>query len=311
MKISGKITQNNVESSKPKDRSKTSSRVYAVLWREFLKFSPTYELACKSRSGLLSRAEKKLLPEDFDLVLATYDQFGDIYKTSFDDWWKEKGCYLLGSALPKVTQIGFVEKNEPFDSMFQKSFERYFNVVRVNQGGAPSLILGIPLEVTKRSLFKQISQMIDRTKVKPRKKYERAPKAFAAKRLRFIPLVKKLYLLALKINNPKLELWRMGVIAQISPSNMKGLDAHAKTKTQNTKSARDSMGALTSRYLLSARHIAENAARGEFPSAKNIDLPSIELIKSSHEHQEHIFKLARSVLQPLSSDRDLSTDSQQ
>ncbi len=258
-----------------KDWSTKGIKGYVMLMLEFMKLSPTYELARKANNEGLSKAEKKSLPKDFDQVLATYEEFGDISTISFNDWWESKGIYIYGSEFqkPQVRLIANVEKDEKIEPQFHYALDRYFKVMRVAEGEVPSLILAVPLGMNKRYLMKQITLLINKAGVEVPVRAKKAKKELTAQRLRSAPLFTMLHLLRNKAANPNLELWRLGVIAKVSPANMNGLDAMAAKVTSKTTDQRINMQILTSRYLLKAKRLVEHSARGNFPRSTPIDLP--------------------------------------
>lgn len=271
-----------------KEWSTVGIKGYVMLMLEFMKLSPSYEFARKARNEGLTRVDKRLLPKDFEKVLSTYDEFGDISTIPFHDWWKTKGIYIFGSKFekPQVRLIANVEKDEKIDPAFHRALDHYFKVIRVSEGEAPSLILSVPLGINKRSVMKQITALIDMAGVEVPVKAKRATKELAAKRLRSAPLFTMLHLLRNKAANPSLELWRLGVIAKVSPANMEGLDAKATKVTSNTTDQRINMQILTSRYLLKAKRMVEHSARGNFPKSTPIDLPEFDYEALYQRHKK-------------------------
>ena len=59
----------------------------------FLLLSPSYALAHELRSK--KNLKGLLLPKDFDLVRNTYKKIGNIYNSTFEDWWQEGGYDLF------------------------------------------------------------------------------------------------------------------------------------------------------------------------------------------------------------------------
>ncbi|MBU3615587.1 hypothetical protein ICN46_11865 [Polynucleobacter sp. Latsch14-2] len=261
-----------------KDWATRGIQGYVMLMLEYLRLSPTYELARKARTGKLTAAQRKQLPPDFDLVLKTYDEYGDISTVKFSDWWATTGLALYGSEYikPQVRQIANMERDEQYESGFSSSLERYFRTFREKEGNGPGLILAIPLGMTKRSILKQVTLMINKTGVTVPPKAQKARRSLTAKRLRSPPLMKGINLLWLKAQNPDWVLWRLGVLANISPTNAVGLDYRNAKSNAKTVDQRTNMTILTSRALTKAQYIAENAARGRFPDPKAITLPTFD-----------------------------------
>lgn len=251
---------------------------YVMLMLEYLRISPTYELARKTRTGKLTAAQKRSLPDDFDLVLKTYDEYGDVSKISFANWWATTGINLYGSEYikPQVRQIANIKKNEEYEPLFAKSLEYYFKNLRKQEGNGPGLILAIPLGMPKRSILKEVTKWINKTGVSAPPRAQKAKRSLAAKRLRSAPLFIGLNLLWAKAQHPEWVNWQLGVAAKVSPTNADGLDINAKKLNAKTTDQRINMGVLTSRALKKAQYIAENAARGRFPDPKPIALPEFD-----------------------------------
>ena len=261
-----------------KDWATKGIQGYVMLMFEYLRLSPSYELARKARMGKLTPKERQLLPDDFNLVLKTYDEYGDVSKISFANWWASTGINLYGSEYikPQVRQIANIEKNEEYEPGFAKSLEQYFKSFRKHEGSGRALILAIPLGMPKRAILKEVTGMINKTGVTAPPKAQKAKRSLTAKRLRSAPLFIGLNLLWAKAQNPDWVNWRLGVAAKVSPTNAAGLDLNAKKASAKTVDQRNNMTVLTSRALKKAQYIAENAARGRFPEPKPINLPEFD-----------------------------------
>ena len=252
---------------------------YVRLMTDYLRLSPTYELARRFRNGDLSSAEKRLLPADFDLVLKTYDDFGDVNQSSFDNWWRSTGIYLYGSEFvkPSVRKIAEIEQDQAYELEFSRALVQYFKTARVQEGNGSALILAVPLGMKKQQALREIGKLIDGAGVIAApigvKKLARPVKA---KRFRLDPLIRGYYLLRSRATESKLELWRLGVMYKISPRNAKGLDVNAKRLSSHTADQRIRMASLTSRALKKAQYVCENAARGKFLCSESIELPEFD-----------------------------------
>lgn len=249
------------------------------LMTDYLRLSPTYELARKFRNSDLSSAEKKLLPADFDLVLKTYDDFGDVNQRSFDSWWQSTGISLYGSEFvkPSVRKIAGIEQDQAYGSEFSRALVQYFKTDRAHEGNGPTLILAVPLGMKKQQALREIAKLIDDAGVIAApigvKKLARPDEA---ERFRLDPLIRGYYLLRSRATESKLELWRLGVMYKISPKNAKGLDINAKRLSSHTADQRIRMASLTSRALRKAQYVCENAARGKFLCSDSIELPEFD-----------------------------------
>jgi hypothetical protein len=261
-----------------KDWAPKGIQGYVMLMLEYLRISPSYELARKTRMGKITAAQKRLLPDDFDLVLKTYDEFGDLSTIKFADWWATTGIHLYGSDFikPQVRQIANIDKDEEYEPEFSKALEQYFKSYRKHEGSGRALILAVPLGMPKRAILQEVSKMINRTGVTVPPKAQKAKRSLTAKRLRSPPLFIGLNLLWAKAQHPEWANWCLGVAAKVSPTNSAGLDISAKKASAKTVDQRNNMTVLTSRALKKAQYIAENAARGRFPDPTPINLPEFD-----------------------------------
>lgn len=269
-----------------------------MLMVEFLRISPSYELARQIRSkGLDKKTQSKLITQlyetkgktlsainkqavitEFHSVLATYDEIGDISTMTFDDWWQARGIYIYGTPFskPLVKQITRIEKDEDFEPLFYKPYEQYLTKIRASEGNPTSLILGLPLGMPKADLLRQISKLIDHAKVPLVTKSARASKALAAKRLRSEPLFIQLRILMAKAQYPDMQLWKVGLWAKVSAKHAKTLDLKESKKKFEDADSKEHLAILTSRAFKNAKQVAENAARGSFPSSKPVRLPNYD-----------------------------------
>ena len=269
-----------------------------MLMVEFLRISPSYDLARQIRTkGLDKKIQNKLITQlyeaegktlsaidkqavitEFQSVLATYDEIGDISKQSFDDWWQARGIYIYGTPYnkPNVAQIARIEKDEAFEPIFNKAYEYYLSKTRAAEGNPIALVLGVPLGMPKAQLLRQISLLIDRSKIPLPSKSKRAGKALAAKRLRSEPLFIQLRILMAKAQYPNMQLWKIGLWAKVSAKHAKTLDLKESKKKFEDADSKEHLAILTSRAFKKAKQVAENAARGSFPSSKHVRLPNYD-----------------------------------
>lgn len=278
-----------------KDWSTKGIKGYVMLMIEFLRISPSYELARQIRTKeldkkvqnklitqlyeaegkKLSAIDKQAVIANFQSVLTTYDEIGDIATMTFDDWWQARGIYIYGTSYskPLVKQIARIEKDEAFEPLFYKPYEQYLTKIRSSEGNPTSLILGLPLGIPKADLLRQVSKLIDNAKVPLATKAARASKALAAKRLRSEPLFIQLRILMAKAQYPDMQLWKVGLWAKVSAKHAKTLDLKESKKKFEDADSKEHLAILTSRAFKNAKQVSENAARGSFPSPKPVRLP--------------------------------------
>ncbi len=290
-------TAANLPNRTSKEWSTTGIKKYALLFLEFLRISPSYALAhrlrnqpvsagkqrqlvldlYKDESKPLTKTQQQEILDGFNKVLKTYDEFGDVTTIDFDDWWSNRGIHIFGSPYEKPVplKIASVSKNEAYEPLFEKALQNYFNVKLANQGQPPALIVGIPLGLPKRVLMQRISNLIDAEKVPVQNLAKRATKPLAVQRLRPEPLFIMLRLLMAKAQHEDWPLWKLGLRAKVS-EKFSQLDIEVNRKRLQDSGAKVNLNILTSRYLLKAKLVAENTARGDFPSSSKVHLPQYD-----------------------------------
>jgi len=264
---------------------------------EFLRLSPSYALARAVALGGLNRAQielqlfamyetaettlssetKAALLKDFELVQKTYAEFGDVYTMNFDDWWLKTGADLFGFDYerPRITKIAQLAKDEDYSDTPAALLDAYLKTDRVNQGMPSSLLLALPLGVPKRTLMMELSRLIDKTNIAAPPKAQKAKRALSKQRLRSKPLFMYIKLLMYKSVSPSAALWKLGLRANVSPTYSEDMALDTKVSSKNIDQ-RLNLTVLTSRALRKAKLVAENAARGLFPSTDPRELPEFD-----------------------------------
>ena len=238
-----------------------------VLWLGYLEISPSYKLAHLYRTDALHKDQAVNLPVDFDRVLNFYDDFGDIYGVEFEDWWQSRGqslCWDIGD-LPRVMEIATLKNSVHNHSVVNTNIEKYLEKSWIAQGMQNSVLVSIPLGLSKAKISKHISNILEKQPdtMKVTSRYE--PKYRLAGRHNNVQT------LLTKSMAPNAELWRIGAAAGISETYSPELDADQPIKKGEATYDRMMLTILTSRALLRARMISENAARGIFPSHKKCE----------------------------------------
>ena len=264
------------------------------LWLEFLAISPSYELARRFRAGVLTEDERACLPEDFKTVLAVYDDLGDVQRQHFQSWWLERGIDNFGyqGKKPSVRGIAALKQTEQSAQEALTKMEAYLKGAWREQGRQSTLIMAIPIGLSKAQITRQIFDQLDKIPTKKREIRTTAAYLLAGKKLDSRSLFRYLATVWFRARFPKSALWRIGALANVSSTYSKRLDTKAKIERNTSTDDRLALKILTSRALYRGRMIAENAARGVFPSyqpcphAVDADLKDLnELIVSRRKWQ--------------------------
>ena len=248
----------------------TRPTVAYELMFEYLRLSPSYELARKFNQEGLTEEEKKNLPSDFDKVLKTYDLLGDVQKILFRFWWVERGLKVFGNPYkkPKVHLITDIKNGKEIAAKdIQEDINGYLQGSRIEEGLERTLLVALPVGLKRTEYKKQIERILASLEDKSEK--DTHPKIrLHGQRLRAPVLFKGLRLLWFKAAKPKWTAWRLGAHSRFSDSYSKELDVTSTRRLDRESTEiydRLMMTKITTRALKKYEAIAENAARGKFP----------------------------------------------
>ena len=234
---------------------------------DFLQLSPSYRLAHLIAASKIDRAARPR-SADFAAVEATYAAFGDVSRTSFWDWWVSKAQYQFGvSAAPRAKSLLRVDLRQAVTSEMinatHEQLDEFVLVDRPAQGNLATLVLAIPLQNDRKALIKDVAKLIDEAYGKEREQSGIAPYHMIRNKVREQTLIKARQVVWGRAARPNAKLYVIGNITNVSPANWS--DPKLKRdKVEGNK--RENMEILTSRHLHRAYLLAENAARGKFPS---------------------------------------------
>jgi hypothetical protein len=254
----------------------TRPTVAYELMFEYLRLSPSYELARKANQEGLTEEDKKKLPTDFEKVLKTYDLLGDVQKILFRFWWIERGLKVFGNPYkkPKVHLITDIKVGKELVAKdVQIDLDGYLEGTRIEEGLERTLLLALPVGLKKTEYKKQIEKILaeleEETEVEALSRIR-----LHGQRLRAPVLFKGLRLLWFKAAKPKWAAWRLGAHSRFSDSYSKELDVTSTRRLDRESTEiydRLMMTKITTRALKKYEAIAENAARGKFPCEDQVE----------------------------------------
>ncbi|TDK63700.1 hypothetical protein [Sapientia aquatica] len=240
---------------------------------EFLRLSPSYELARKANQEGLTEDDKKLLPNDFNQVLKTYKLLGNVQRYLFRSWWLKRGLKVFGNphSKPKVHKFGFLPHGvDVSPDLVMDDLEKILSDTRRDEGLGSTLLISVPLGRRKGEVLKEIGRLLD-AQVDTSASATAPLIKLEGQRLRAKVLMNGIRLLWIKAAKPKWELWRLGAMARLSKTYSQELDPKSPRKASDKIYDRDMMSKITYRALLKFEAVAENAARGKFPSDAPVD----------------------------------------
>lgn len=220
---------------------------------DYLKLSPTYQAICKSKGKPIKDA-----PKDWAKVTKTYADFGDVFSIQEHRWWRDIGMSLFG--IKARASTAFAIGNE--DVLQNKNALRNAHNIWNEMSNPDLLILAIPTNQTKQKALKQVTDLIRAYKFASAAQLKVKPKYTLIKsKLRKHTLV--LGIEALKLYRRNTPLWEIGCKLDLSP-----VDAKNVKSGENLKESKDRLQIYASKLIHKAELIADNAARGLFPTDK-------------------------------------------
>lgn len=243
------------------------------LWFQFLRVSPSYELARRYRAGELSDAMP--LPADFENVLAVYDDLGDLLTAGFAEWWRSVAFQHFGyeGQKPELVRLGVLSFDDDDDQLMRlrSSVRDYLTEEWLDQGQPTAIVAAIPVGMPKAQIMKQFAAMLGGI-AREEREHDRQLAGQTAKyglvkaKLHQRSVAQYLDTVTTKAQSPSSTLWQIGALANLSYTHSRWLDPTATPVGEHQIEARDRLKILTSRALHRGHMIAENAARGIFPS---------------------------------------------
>ena len=231
---------------------------------DYLKLSSSYKLVCE-----WARKDRKVLPtnapKDWAKLVKTYGDFGDVWRIPESRWRDSLGKALFGikAAKAQTFAIGHSDHAALINSKSATQSQKTWQ----DMGKPECLVLAIPTNQTKQMALKQISAIVRaNTFVDSKPKLVKPSYELIHSKLRE-PTV-KLGTIALKMYQKEYPLWLIGNQLALSPAHHIELDDEGNPiKDELSLSEKKvRLGILASKLINNAELIAENAARGLYPS---------------------------------------------
>lgn len=256
-----------------KPRKKRDSGSYHLLWHQFLRLSPSYFLAYQVRTGerRYDPALNQGFPSDFERVLKVYDVFGDVYHLNRDQWIKKIRSELPAPrrSQPKLRVIArYDRREEKPKKKLAAEINNYFAESWMHDGRPNVVLISLPLELPINTAIDHLREEMQRARTAlplPRKFAHTFP--LASPRLQERTLLTYLKMLYFHAAVPRAKLWQVGAHAGLLPSAGNKVGLRVKATAMNLDE-RNKLAVLASRAHSRSNLVAENAARGLFPSIK-------------------------------------------
>ena len=232
----------------------------------FLQVSPSYRLAHLIATGVRTKTSQPL-PMDFDVVEATYNAFGDVYETYFWQWWVKTAQYQFNTSVPAeprtVLKLDYRQEFTDKDLIrANNAIKDHFIIDRLAQGAPATLVVALPLNADPRKMLDMMKGVLEKAYADNAVTQGFEKYAMVPNKMRQATVDKAREVVRAQAARPNEMLYKIGNITNVSPSNY----TDPEQKRAEVSDARLQMEILTSRQLHRAYLLAENAARGRFPT---------------------------------------------
>ena len=238
-----------------------SSHFTGVDWRyellhDYLRESPSYQLACRFMSAN-GKGRPKNAPSDWAAVLKLYKDFGDVFRIREDVWWRTTGRDLYDIKIkdPCVLNLGITEKS--LDAPMDEHSKLEWDLMNRPR----SLLIAVPTVLTKKEAISQFAAILKaqefRTDAEVVAKYQLSKSKLQRNTLAIGPI-------ALRAYKRGLPLWKIGYQLKLSAQDVSAINIG-----EDVSAAKSYLQIMASKLIHKAELIAENAARGRFPSDKS------------------------------------------
>jgi hypothetical protein len=218
---------------------------------DYLKASPSYDAVMRK---LANQKSPYPLPKDYKTVAKVVKNFGAIYKMKETDWWDRIGKQLYGisAPLPVVNIVGTL------DSINKQQVS--------NWTGIDSVVAELPLNLTLPQALNQLRKQLSNYQFSTALPKKTAPTyQLSSSKLRIETLQNGLA--ALRLYKRGLPLWMIGNNLRLIPAQS-FIEQDMDLNDPNLADRKELLSIAASRLIKTAALVAENAARGRFPSDK-------------------------------------------
>ena len=284
------------------ERTLETQRQKLLEWHSYLRISSTYSLATRLRAGLLTNAERKALPPNFDQVLLTHDKFGDVWEESAERWFADNALTALqvikGANQPRLLSSLFAGNEEKTAIALARHVAGEWQ----QQGKQPELLISIPVNAKRADIHKllddalnDLSDDVNNGAVpKGQDMAEQLQFQLMDTKVRLSVIEKMRKLVVLRSTQPELLNWQLAQRLGLSPAHVENIVKAVELKKASNKQLPRSdratndkviINSLVGRYIRKAFLIAENAAYGRFPCFDEMPRVNGEIVKTHFDYK--------------------------
>jgi hypothetical protein len=222
---------------------------------DYLKLSNDYKLVCKLKGKVPASP-----PKDWKQVVSTYRDFGDVFTIKESDWWNRIGKRQFGIQARKSESFMVPNKDEA-KPLSSKSIS-YVTNLWSEMAEPECLVLVIPKNQTKQQALKQIDKLVRSSEFISAKMLKTKPN-YQLLRSKLQKSTVALGIDALKKYRSDVPLWKIAFELDLSIVHCRNIKSNI-----DVAESKRYLQVLASKLIHKAENIAENAARGKFPSDK-------------------------------------------
>lgn len=240
-----------------------------------LQISPSYwHEHLRRRSPQLEQVESP--PE---AVRNTYERFGPVWELPFWTWWLEKAQFQFGSSYtPQVNLLGVTQEEQKVGTSDARalgdSVKDYFGQDFLAQGLPATALLAVPLKGSRKDILSQVNRILDEQWKLGTLLETTSPFKMQKNNIR-----RETVRMAIRVTHARAAFHDRPLYVAGKRAGIKGYDVD-EAVTRGYDDDRRELSMITSRHLLRGYHLAEQAARGKFPSMDapptNANWPSID-----------------------------------
>ena len=163
--------------------------------------------------------------------------------------------------------LGVASSGQPEFDRVRDNVERYRQTEWLSQGERKVMFVAIPVGLPKAQIVKQLGHLLDAFPADTHALSPQAPKyQITGKKIEWGTIYRYLRCLQSKADLADATLWQIGLRAEVSSTYAKLLTASPPLPSYKRAEHRQTLKIYTSRGISRGHMIAENAARGIFPT---------------------------------------------
>ena len=271
----------NVRLTDPTNHLPSDLRFY--LWPYFLKLSPSYAEVHRLYTTNPRAPRRPRIPAALKAVAEVYEIVGDIYTERVFDWPRDRWVEIFGLQLAaEQLKLLCVLKQGRQVSLDRLApiFEKYLGTTRPNMDNPTTMIMAIPLDQKVETTISTIREAIrfyreqdvideDSEPTIPQLVLEESGP-------RLDNLIDMYKMVLYRAAHPEQTAWQIAYNLNCSPVHNQAIDDNANPDIA-PEDARRYLNNIAARNLKTAFNIAENAARGHFPLADDVDTMTVDM----------------------------------